>query len=67
MTRIDHIKAEIEQLSLEERADLARWFYRWADDDWDRKIAADARAGRLDKLIAEADRQIDAGELRDLP
>ena len=37
------------------------------DDDWDRQIEADAAAGRLDSLIADAWREWEAGHTRPLP
>ena len=67
MSTLDEIKAAIDKLSLEERADLARRLYGWQDDNWDRQIANDAKSGRLDAVLAEADEEIRAGQLRDLP
>jgi hypothetical protein len=57
----------IEQLSFEERARLARLMHGWEDDDWDRQMIADAKAGKLDKLIAEAKADARAGRTRKLP
>ena len=67
MSAVEQIKAAIQRLTLEERADLARWLHGWADDEWDGQMRADLAAGRLDKLVAEADADIDAGRLKDLP
>jgi hypothetical protein len=67
MTRVDEIKVAIGKLSLTERGELERWLHGWIDDEWDKQIAADAGSGRLDKLLAEVDREIDQGELRDFP
>jgi hypothetical protein len=67
MTKVEEIKSAIQQLSLEERAELAKWLYGWEDDEWDRQIAADYDAGRLDKLIEQARQRMAAGELRDMP
>jgi hypothetical protein len=67
MSTVKEIKAAISKLTFEERAELARWFHGWKDDDWDRQMASDAAAGRLDRLLAAADKEINAGHLRDLP
>ena len=32
---LPEIKTAIEQLSFEERAELAAWLHGWNDDDWD--------------------------------
>jgi hypothetical protein len=37
------------------------------DDEWDRRMAADAAAGKLDFLVREADAAIEAGTLREWP
>ena len=67
MSTIEEIKAAIEQLSFEQRADLARWFHGWTDDAWDRQMADDIAAGRFSQLLAEVDEDIEAGRLQDMP
>jgi len=67
MTKVDEIKSAIQQLSLEERAELAKWLYDWEDDEWDRQIADDLEAGRLDKLLHHVYRAFATGTLRPLP
>ena len=67
MSTVEEIKSAIEQLSLQQRAELARWLYGWEDDDWDKQIAADFEAGKLDKLLQEVDEDVRAGRIRDLP
>lgn len=57
MSTLEEIKAAIEKLSLEERGKLARWLHGWSDDEWDRQMEADARSGKLDRFIAEADEE----------
>jgi hypothetical protein len=37
------------------------------EDDWDRQMEADAKAGKLDFLVREADDAIRSGSLRDWP
>ena len=67
MTTVAEIKAAIEKLSLSERAELEKMLHGWEDDEWDRQMTADAKAGKLNKLLAKVDANIDTGNLRDLP
>jgi len=62
MTTLVEIKAAIDRLSPREYAELLAMLHPPADDDaWDRQLAADAAAGRLDGLIAEAERSAENG------
>jgi hypothetical protein len=67
MSTVEEIKAAIAKLSLGERGEIARWFHGWSDDEWDRQMAEDAVAGRLDAVLKEVDEDIKAGRLRDMP
>jgi hypothetical protein len=67
MSTVEEIKAAIDKLSLSERARLERMLHGWADDEWDRQVADDAATGRLDKWVAEVDKEIDRGKLREGP
>jgi hypothetical protein len=66
MGKIEHIEQQISLLSPEELAVFRRWYAAFDADAWDRQIAADAEAGRLDSLIAEARADYDAGKAREL-
>ncbi len=67
MSTVAEIKAAISGLSLEERAEVARCLHEWEDDGWDRQMQRDLAAGKLDRLLAKVDADIEAGKLRDLP
>ena len=67
MSTVAEIKAAISRLSLEERAEVARWLHDWEDDAWDEQMRQDLSAGKLDGLLAKVDKDIDQGKLRDLP
>lgn len=54
MTRIQEIEQAILQLSTEELAAFRRWFAETDATIWERQIAEDAAAGRLDALADEA-------------
>src|SRR6184192_3102560 len=38
---LSEIKTAIEQLSFEERAELAAWLHGWNDDEWDEQMKRD--------------------------
>jgi hypothetical protein len=68
MSSLGEIQQAIENLSLAERAELAKWFNGWQDDEWDRQMAADfASGGRLEHLKGKVQKSIIAGSLPDLP
>lgn len=64
---VEQIKAAIEQLSFEERAELAAWFHGWRDDDWDNQMKRDVVDGKLDDVLREVEDDIAAGRVRDMP
>lgn len=57
---VDQIKTAIEQLSFEERAELAAWLHGWKDDEWDEQMKRDVAAGKLDQVLREVDEDINA-------
>ena len=64
---LTEIKTAIEQLSFEERAELAAWLHGWSDDEWDEQMKRDIAAGKLDNVLREVEDDIKAGRLRDMP
>ncbi|TPI34878.1 hypothetical protein FJW07_24335 [Mesorhizobium sp. B3-1-9] len=66
MTKLEQIEKSVAELSPDELKAFAAWFEALQADLWDRKIEADAKSGRLDKLVADARAEIAAGKLRDL-
>jgi len=66
MGKIEHIEQQIESLSAEELAVFRRWYAAFDADAWDRQIAEDAAAGKLDSVIAEARADYNAGKAREL-
>jgi ABC-type Zn uptake system ZnuABC Zn-binding protein ZnuA len=61
MTKIEAIKKAVEQLSPSERAKFRAWFEEFEAQLFDARIESDAKAGKLDKLIAEARANHEAG------
>lgn len=66
MGKIEHIEQEIAALSAEELAVFRRWYTAFDGNAWDRQIEADAKAGKLETLVAEAKADYDAGKAREL-
>jgi hypothetical protein len=54
MSKVDERKIEIERLPEEEFTELVRWLSEKDWERWDKEIAADSGAGKLDFLIREA-------------
>lgn len=66
VSTLEEIKVAIAKLPPAQRAELDE-FLQHDDDAWDRQMATDAKAGKLDRLIARVDANIDAGKLREFP
>ena len=64
---VQELENAVARLSPDEFAQFAEWFEQYKADEWDRQIEADAKTGRLDGLIREAEDDIEAGHLRSLP
>ena len=61
------IKSAIEQLSFEQRAELAAWLHGWKDDEWDDQMKRDIATGKLDDVLHEIEEDIKAGHVREMP
>lgn len=66
MRKVEHIEQQIRELSSAEFAELRDWVLEQDWDAWDSQIEADYRSGKLDKFIAEAKADFDAGKARKL-
>jgi hypothetical protein len=68
MSTVAEIKAAVSKLSLSERAEFAKWFNNWTDDEWDRQMAADfGPGGKSEGVLKEVDSNIKTGNLREMP
>jgi hypothetical protein len=67
VSTVQEIKAAVEQLSFEQRPELAAWLHGWKDDEWDQQMKHDIAGGKLDNVLREVDGDIRAGRLRDMP
>jgi hypothetical protein len=66
MTKLEKIEQDIKSLAAADLQKLAEWLEEYKADLWDKQIEADAKAGKLDKLFAEAEADISAGKVRPL-
>jgi len=58
---IVEIENEIKELPVEKVDELIKWLEEYYSDLWEKQIADDLAAGRLDPLLAEVDDEIEAG------
>ena len=54
MTKIQRLESEVKSLSAQELATFRVWYEKFDAESWDKQIEADAAAGKLDKLAAQA-------------
>ena len=60
------LERAVSQLSSAELDEFAVWFAEFQQEAWDRQIAEDSEAGRLDRFRLEANREFEAGLCRKL-
>ncbi|MEX1097047.1 MAG: hypothetical protein WED34_13450 [Planctomycetales bacterium] len=65
MSTVEELETAVQSLSPEDRAAFRAWFVEFDADEWDRQLEADAAAGRLDWLVAEALADREAGRCTD--
>ena len=66
MPDVKAIEEAVKALQPQDLAEFRRWFAEFDLAAWDRKIEADASAGKLDKLLAEAQEDYSTGSVREL-
>jgi hypothetical protein len=66
MLSIQTIEQAIQQLPAHELAEFRLWFAQFDESIWDAQIEADAKAGKLDALAAEALAEYHDGKAREL-
>jgi hypothetical protein len=68
MSRVEEIKAAIEQLSPEERCELAALLNPIEDDDWDREMKRGAEPdGKLNRIKEAANKEYKQGKSLPFP
>jgi hypothetical protein len=66
MSEVEQIESRIKNLSPEELAKLRAWFAEFDAEVWDRQTEADAKAGKLNRLIEQSLAEHHAGKSRPL-
>jgi len=66
MSTVQEIESAIQKLKPQEIEAVAEWLQEYREQLWDRQIDADAKAGRLDKLMEEAKQDYQAGRCKPL-
>ncbi len=66
MTTLERVEKAVKQLSAEDLAKFRQWFAEFDGDTWDAQIEADAAAGKLDALAAEALAEYHAGQATEI-
>lgn len=66
MLTAEFVKQTVKQLPPAELAKFRRWYATFDADAWDAEIEADAAAGKLDALAAEALSEYHNGQVREL-
>jgi len=67
VSTVKEIESAITQLEPKDVHAVADWLQAYREELWDRQIEADAKAGRLDKLMEEAKQDYLAGRCKPLP
>ncbi len=63
---VQELETAVTQLPTPELAQFKAWFDEYQTDLWDQQIEKDLEAGRLDALLAEVDKEYEAGMARPL-
>ena len=66
MRKVEQIEQQIRELSAGEFSELRDWVLEQDWKAWDAQVENDARSGKLDEVIAEAEAEYKAGRTRPL-
>ena len=64
MNKVASLEREVKALSPAELAAFRDWFANYDADEWDQRIEADVKAGKLDRLAADAISAHERGETK---
>jgi hypothetical protein len=63
---VEELEKAIAALPAKEQMRLRDWLDELTADAWDRQIEADAKNGKLDKLVEESESDFRAGRFREI-
>ncbi len=66
MTTLEAIEHDVVKLSATKLAEFREWFLEYDANEWDKKIEADAKSGKLDALAAEALAEYEDGKAQEI-
>ncbi len=66
MSELEEIEKRIRRLSPEELAEFRAWFVEFDHLVWDKQIEADSESGKLDRIVAEALADFEAGNAKEI-
>lgn len=64
MNSLPEIEQAIMRLSKDDIYKLSDWLQTYLNNSWDRQIEADAKSGRLDKLLQQVNKDIDNNRVK---
>lgn len=66
MKPLEDLENRVKNLPSDQLARFRDWFYAFDREVWDRRIEADSKAGRFDRLAADALAEFAAGNAREI-
>jgi hypothetical protein len=66
MSELEQLERRVQNLSPDDLAKFRAWFLELDGQLWDQQIVEDLKAGKLDRLIAEAREDFAAGRAREI-
>jgi len=66
MSELEQLENRIRNLPPDELAKFREWFIEFDHLVWDKQIEADAKSGKLDRLVNEARADFNAGRAREI-
>lgn len=63
---IQELEQAVTRLSSEELDEFIQWCANYQQNEWDKQILEDSKAGRLNKLIQKAHQDFETGQYRTL-
>ena len=66
MSEVEELEARVRSLPSDALAQFRDWFHEFENEQWDRQIEADFKAGKFDALIDQARQEFAQGKAREI-